>query len=158
MADFVVTFVFQQNNTMIQVKSFCFNSFDENTYVLYDETNECIIIDPGCHLPAEEKEISEFIESKHLNPVRLINTHCHIDHILGNAYISRKYNLELEIHTNEIKVLESSLYVSKMYQIQFNESPAPKKFHPRKRYHKIREFRVDRIVHPWSQSRKFNFL
>ena len=113
---------------MIKVKSFCFNSFEENTYVLSDDTNECIIIDPGCHLVYEETELADYIETNKLKPVRLLNTHCHIDHILGNSFVARKYNLELEINDKELPVLNASGYVSEMYQIQMNPSPVPAKF------------------------------
>lgn len=110
---------------MITIKSFTFNSFEENTYILYDETGECIIIDPGCHLDFEENELSDFISENNLTPIKLINTHCHIDHILGNAYVSEKYGLLPKINREEIRVLESSVYVSQMYQIQLTPSPQP---------------------------------
>jgi glyoxylase-like metal-dependent hydrolase (beta-lactamase superfamily II) len=110
------------------IKSFYFNSFEENTYVISDSTGECIIIDPGCHMREEELEIAEYIASRNLSPVRLLNTHCHIDHILGNHFISTKYHLELEANQLELPVLESSSYVSKLYQINMNPSPVPTLF------------------------------
>jgi glyoxylase-like metal-dependent hydrolase (beta-lactamase superfamily II) len=113
---------------MIKVKSFCFNSFEENTYVLSDETNECVIIDPGCHLIYEESELAEYIQINNLKPVRLLNTHCHIDHILGNSFVAGKYGLILEINDRELPVLSAAGYVSEMYQIQLNPSPEPGNF------------------------------
>ena len=83
---------------MIHVAAFTFNPFQENTYILYDETKECIIIDPGCYTENERKQIRAFIKKEGLKPVRLINTHCHLDHICGNAFIAREYNLVLEAH------------------------------------------------------------
>ena len=108
---------------MITIKSFCFNSFEENTYVISDATGECIIIDPGCHLKDEEKELTNYISGHNLMPVRLLNTHCHIDHILGNSFVARRYELKLEANEKELPVLSSSEYVSSMYQIQLNPSP-----------------------------------
>lgn len=87
----------------MQVASFTFNDFSENTYVLYDETKECAIIDPGCFKAHEQKQLTGFIEEHQLTPVLLVNTHCHIDHILGNSYISNKYNLPLHLHKDELK-------------------------------------------------------
>lgn len=113
---------------MIAVKSFCFNSFEENTYILSDETGECVIIDPGCHLADEEIELSDFISSKGLKPVKLLNTHCHIDHILGNSYVSKKYNLKPEYHKLEVPVMDSANYVSQLYKINFSPSPEPAGF------------------------------
>lgn len=112
----------------MEVAVFTFNAFAENTYVLYDETNECIIIDPGCNNAEERELISSFIKEKSLRPVRLINTHCHIDHVLGNKFISGKYDLELEAHEGEADVLKYQSHVSQMYAINYDESPAITKY------------------------------
>jgi len=88
---------------MITVKTFVFNPFQVNTYLLFDETGECVIIDPGCMEEYEEIQLLGFIETKKLRPVRLLNTHAHIDHIAGNKYISRKYNLTLEVHKDSLR-------------------------------------------------------
>ncbi|HFA49489.1 MAG TPA: MBL fold metallo-hydrolase [Bacteroidetes bacterium] len=106
-----------------------FNPFQENTYVLYDGTKECIIIDPGCYENSEKLELDNFIASSNLTPVRLINTHCHIDHVFGNAFVGKRYGLELEIHKGELPVLEACPQVSQFYGIPYAEpSPAPGRF------------------------------
>jgi glyoxylase-like metal-dependent hydrolase (beta-lactamase superfamily II) len=84
------------------IHSFCFGPFSENTYVVYDESRECLIIDPGCSRPDEEKELQDFIESNFLKPVRLIQTHAHIDHILGNLFVYKTYHLLPEMHPFEL--------------------------------------------------------
>lgn len=86
----------------MQVAQFTFNDFAENTYVLYDETNQCAIVDPGCHKASEQQELTAFIASHHLKPVLLLNTHCHIDHVLGNAFVAQKYDLALHLHQQEL--------------------------------------------------------
>lgn len=93
---------------MLQVKKFVFNLFQVNTYLLFDESKECIIIDAGCREPVEEQRIAGFIEMKGLKPVRLVNTHCHIDHIAGNAFIAKKYNLKLEAHPAGVHFIRHS--------------------------------------------------
>lgn len=108
---------------MIHVASFAFNPFQENTYILYDETKECIIIDPGCYTANEQKRLEAFIAKEELKPVRLINTHCHLDHICGNAFVSRKYGLALEAHRGEQVVLDASVDHGRMYGFQFEPSP-----------------------------------
>ena len=108
---------------MIEIISFTFNPFQENTYILYDETKECVIIDPGCYTPEEKKEMTEKISSLGLKPIRLINTHCHLDHIFGNKYIADTYKLQLEIHQKEIPVLESAPSVGEAYGVPFETSP-----------------------------------
>jgi len=108
---------------MIYIKTFTFNAFQENTFVVYNDNKESIIIDPGCSNSNEQDTLIAFIESEELMPVRLINTHCHIDHVLGNSFIAEKYNLKLEAHSLEKEVLNSCEMVSKMYGIPYDKSP-----------------------------------
>lgn len=114
---------------MLQIHTFTFNAFQENTYILENtDTKDCIIIDPGCSDVNERKRLSTFIEKEGLKPVRLINTHCHIDHVLGNQYVHDTYGLDLEAHEGEIPVLESCVQVSAMYGISYTPSPAIKSY------------------------------
>lgn len=92
---------------MIHLKSFTFNPFQENTYVAWDETNEAIVIDPGCSNPSERQELSDFITSEGLKIVKLLNTHCHIDHVLGNYFVQKTYGVSLHIHEKDIPVLKA---------------------------------------------------
>ena len=107
----------------MEVAVFTFNAFAENTYVLFDKTNDCVIVDPGCNSKEEQDLLVGFINSKDLKPVKLVNTHCHIDHILGNAFISEKYGLELIAHRGEIPVLAAGKMTSDMYGIKYDPSP-----------------------------------
>ncbi len=114
---------------MTQVQYFTFSPFSENSYVLYDDTKECIIVDPGCYTAAERKKLSDFITNKQLKPVRLLNTHCHLDHIFGNKYVADTYGLDLEIHEGEIPVLEAAPMAAQMYGVNdMQPSPAPSRF------------------------------
>jgi glyoxylase-like metal-dependent hydrolase (beta-lactamase superfamily II) len=111
---------------MITIKSFPFNPFYENTYVLSDETGECIIIDPGCHNEEECEELKAYIEKSRLKPVRLLNTHCHIDHVFGNPFVSETWKLPLEINIHDLPVLESYPKVCEMYGFPMkNLQPEP---------------------------------
>ncbi len=108
---------------------FTFNPFQENTYLVFDETKECAIIDPGCFEAHERIELDKFIQDNELKPVRLINTHCHLDHVFGNAFVSRTWELELEIHKGELPVLEAVPQIAKFYGMPSGElSPAPGRF------------------------------
>lgn len=82
---------------MISIKTLVFNPFAENTSILYDETGECVIVDPGCYTSEEKDHLKKVIERDNLKPVALVNTHCHIDHVLGNEFVMDEYHLELEI-------------------------------------------------------------
>jgi len=114
---------------MAVVAEFTFNPFQENTYVLYDDTKECVIIDPGCYTAGEKEQLAAFIENADLKPVLLLNTHCHLDHVFGNAFVAKKYGLDLVIHKGELPVLAAVPEVSKMYGVpNVEESPAPTKF------------------------------
>jgi hydroxyacylglutathione hydrolase len=108
---------------MLQLKIFVFNPFYENTYVLYDETSECIIIDPGCFINDEQQELAGFIAQEGLKPVRLINTHCHLDHVLGNNFVSSQWNLGLEIPANEQTVLDRYELSCQLYGIPGDIQP-----------------------------------
>ena len=107
----------------MKIHRFTFNDFAENTYVVWDETFECLIFDPGCNSLDERKQLKSFIDANCLNPVGLINTHCHIDHVLGNEFVARTYNLDLQSHEGEQVVLDACEMVSKMYGISYTPSP-----------------------------------
>lgn len=113
---------------MTKVKFFEFSPFSENTYVLYDDSKECIIIDPGCYDSREQKTLTGFIEDEGLRPVRLINTHCHIDHVFGNKYIAELYGLTLEVHRNELPVLAWLPQSAMMFGVKADPSPQPGHF------------------------------
>ncbi|MDZ4748208.1 MAG: MBL fold metallo-hydrolase [Saprospiraceae bacterium] len=112
----------------LSVHLLTFNPFQENTYIIIAPSGECIIIDPGCFDHAEQKELQAFIQENDLKPVRLINTHCHIDHILGNAFVAKTWNLGLEIHKGEIPVLAAGVSVATMYGVPYDVSPEPNSF------------------------------
>ena len=113
----------------MKIKTFTFNPFQENTYILYDKTKECIIVDPGCYTKKEKETIKEFILTNKLNPIKLINTHCHIDHILGNHFTSKLWNLDLYIHKDDLPLLENAKEISKTYGFDaYESSPNPKYF------------------------------
>ncbi|MCC8154604.1 MAG: MBL fold metallo-hydrolase [Tannerellaceae bacterium] len=92
---------------MITVKPFEFNYFSVNTFLLYDDTGEAVIIDCGCSRSEEEAEISNFITNNNLTIKRLLCTHMHMDHILGNAFIYHTYGLSPEAHRTEVEQLPS---------------------------------------------------
>ena len=113
---------------MVNIKEFTFNPFQENTYILYDNTKDCAIVDPGCSNKEEEQKLKDFIESNDLNPVKLLNTHCHIDHILGNNFVNKQYGLLPEYHIKEKPILEGAKQMATLYGMSYKESPEAEKF------------------------------
>ncbi|MEL6560265.1 MAG: MBL fold metallo-hydrolase [Bacteroidota bacterium] len=92
---------------MIKIKSFVFNPFAENTFVVYDETKQAIIIDPGCYEVSEQETLKTFIESEELKVVKLVNTHCHVDHVLGNHFVKTTFGVPLVMHESDLQTLQS---------------------------------------------------
>jgi len=113
---------------MITIKIFVFNSFQTNTYLLYDETLHAVIIDAACYQEEEKREISQFIESEKITPVKLLNTHLHIDHVLGNAFITAKYGIEPEVHPGGLMLLKTAPEFASVFGIKFNNQSLPTHF------------------------------
>ncbi len=111
---------------MIKVKVFTFNLFSENTIVIWDdETKESAIIDPGTLTSEEENILSDFILANNLNVKYLINTHCHIDHILGCKFVKKKYNPVYYAPEKDIPLLEHAQQQAQMFDIILEEPPKP---------------------------------
>ncbi|HNW88889.1 MAG TPA: MBL fold metallo-hydrolase [Bacteroidales bacterium] len=94
---------------MLTIKTFQFNDFGVNTYVLSNENNECVIIDPGCYTPAEQKSFDDFLETSKLKIEKLLITHCHVDHILGVAHLEDKFGAGAWIHPAGKEFLRASV-------------------------------------------------
>lgn len=105
---------------MLKIKSFVFSAIQENTYLLYNEFNQCAIIDPGCYFDAEEEVLTQFIKDNSLTVIHLLNTHCHLDHIFGNKYVAETYSLTPQIHKKEEQVLAFAPTSGLMYDMPFD--------------------------------------
>jgi hydroxyacylglutathione hydrolase len=102
-----------------------FNPFQENTYVVYDETNEGVIVDPGCYDAHEKRELADFVNDNTLHVKLLLNTHCHIDHILGNAFVKEKFNVKLYVHATEEFVLNAQKILAPHYGMHMYQESKP---------------------------------
>lgn len=112
----------------MQVKVFTFNPFQENTYVLYDHSKECMIIDPGCFVASEDKVLFDFISSNQLKPVAIVNTHCHIDHVFGVNSVKQKYQIPFYCHKGEVDGLRRIPDYAPMYGMQVQAIDEPNDF------------------------------
>ena len=114
---------------MIQIQKFTFNPFSENTFVILDdEPKEAMIIDPGCSDEYDEKTLSEFISSKELQVLYLINTHCHIDHIFGCKFVKEKYNSIFLAPEDDLPLLQNAVAQAQMFGVEIENPPMPDKF------------------------------
>lgn len=112
------------------VTSFTFNAFQENTYIIEDEkTSQAIIIDPGCHSDAERSEIMQHLELHGYEISAIINTHCHADHVFGNAFLKKQFpRAPLYIHKNELPLLTNYPSFAAMFGVAAEPSPEPDAF------------------------------
>ena len=99
-----------------------FNAFSENTYVVYDPAGECVIIDPGCYDDDEKTELKNFIKVNGLKVTALINTHCHVDHVLGNCFVKNTFGVNLKIHKDDLQTLKANEMVAPIYGYPAYES------------------------------------
>ncbi len=110
---------------MFAVKAFTFSPVQENTYILYNEQKTAFIIDPGCYFDEERDELASFLKQTELQPIQLLNTHCHLDHVFGNKWIYETYGLELHLHTNEKQVLDFAPASGLMWNLPFDNYNGP---------------------------------
>ncbi|TDO20029.1 MBL fold metallo-hydrolase [Pedobacter duraquae] len=113
---------------MINIKQFAFNPYRENTYVLFDESGSCVIIDPGMYDGNEQNEFVSFIKSAGLTPVLLLNTHCHIDHVLGNKFVFDNWGLKPQFNRGELPILQAIPGYAPQMGMNYELSPEPEVF------------------------------
>ena len=105
---------------MVNVERFVMRRFDENAYVVYDETGDCVLVDCGCIEKEEYGQIVSFIETNELKVTRLICTHFHIDHIIGNAFFAQRYGVRPEVNPNDQRLV--SIIDYQAMALDFTES------------------------------------
>lgn len=114
---------------MIQIQKFTFNLFSENTFVLWDdESKECAIVDPGCSDSSEEQILEKFITENNLTVKYLINTHCHIDHILGCEFVKNKFNPIYLAPELDIPLLQNAKMQASFVGMDFSFSILPDEY------------------------------
>lgn len=107
---------------MLSVKTFIFNELQENTYVVYNEAKECVIIDAGNHHKFENEALLNYIDENKLKPKMLLNTHSHIDHVMGNAVIADKYDIPLAAHAIEKPFYDKVWIYAAAFGINFDQN------------------------------------
>ncbi len=112
----------------MQIEKFTFNPFQVNSYIIYDHTGECLIIDASCYNKTEIKEIEEFISGNDLKPVMIINTHGHVDHLPGNAYLAEKYSIEVALNKDDLFLVENAVQQGLFFGFEISKPPVPSVF------------------------------
>ncbi len=109
----------------MEIKKFVFNGFQENTYLIYDETGECAIIDPGCVSIHEHEELKLFIHDNGLKVTRLLNTHLHVDHVLGNSFVYETFGVSPEAHEGDVPMYKITREYAKQFGMEVKKDPPP---------------------------------
>jgi len=107
------------------IKSFTFNPFQENTYVLFNEARQALIVDPGMYFPHEFDEFYQYLELHQLQPQMLLNTHTHLDHLFGNASVFQRFSIPFAFHEADRPVFDAATSAGALYGLSFEKSPEP---------------------------------
>ncbi len=107
----------------MNIKTFTVNGFAVNSFLLYDDSHECLIIDPGYYEQHEKDRLLRFIAENELIPVRVLNTHCHVDHILGNRYVCEQFHIPLSIHEQDQFLLNRASQMGEIFGFKVDSSP-----------------------------------
>ncbi len=115
---------------MIKIKKFTFNPFSENTYIVWDEeTREAAVVDPGMFDESEQNEFDDFIKENSIKLKHIINTHCHIDHILGCKFVKDNYSVDYYVPEKDVPLIEFAKAQAGMFNLSLNDDvPKPDKF------------------------------
>ncbi|NPA45282.1 MAG: MBL fold metallo-hydrolase [Chlorobi bacterium] len=105
----------------MQIHRLVFSPFEVNTYIISDKSKECVIIDPACYNKQEQEYLIKFLKENDLKPVKLLNTHCHLDHVFGNKFVSDTFNLKAEAHKDEDFNISNALNSASIYGLDMDE-------------------------------------
>ncbi|MCF8377965.1 MAG: MBL fold metallo-hydrolase [Bacteroidales bacterium] len=113
---------------MIHIKTFVFNAFSVNTYLIYNEQKECIIIDAACNSADEISKLEKCIESNDLTLIALANTHGHMDHLAGIKYFKEKYNIPFYLAKEDEFLVGSAVSHAALFGLKIEQPPYPDKY------------------------------
>jgi hydroxyacylglutathione hydrolase len=110
---------------MLHIQPFTFNPFSENTYLVWDDSLACVVIDPGCADRSEQQALAQFMAAQNLKLELVLNTHCHIDHVFGNRWLVDTYKVPLAAHRKDLMNLNGAVPYAHMMGMSFDPSPEP---------------------------------
>jgi len=108
---------------MIQIKVFYVNELRVCCYLLWDETKEAILVDPGCYSFSEQERLIKFVDKEKLRPLYVVNTHAHFDHVMGNAFVCQTWGIKTYIHTKEQFALEHADRYCRVFGMEIMKPP-----------------------------------
>lgn len=143
---------------MLKIQSFEFNPFNENTYLLWDDESKITaVIDPGCYDDYEKDELKNFIEENNLIAALLLNTHCHIDHILGVSFIKENYDVKYLIPEKDLPLHKNAVLQGEMFGFDLEVLPEPDEFISEDKLIKIGQDQLKPLFTPGHTAGEFCF-
>ena len=113
----------------MKIKQFVFNPFGVNCYIISNDAGDSILIDPSVSNVCEQASLSDYIKSENLKVCRVLNTHLHLDHVLGNAFAERTFGIKAEAHKDDTFLLDMQQEQAQMFGLPCNDpAPALEKF------------------------------
>ncbi len=113
---------------MLSFKKFVFNPFGVNTYLLFNETKEAVIIDAANSSASENKELLDFVKRNKLSIKYLLNTHCHVDHMMGNAFCKKEFGADFLAHKEEVPLIERAVEMGAAFGMSVEKPEHPDGF------------------------------
>lgn len=110
---------------MIAFQNFVFNELGVNSFVLYDNTQQCIVVDPGCNTDNQRNELISFINSHKLKTAYIINTHGHFDHVFGNSWAKSVFDCPLLMHKDDLPLIENADKYAGIFGFHISKPPLP---------------------------------
>ncbi len=133
---------------MLYTRSFTFNPFQENTYIIYNELKQCWIVDPGMYSSEEVSSFTSYISAENLVPQAIINTHTHLDHIFGVNALKDLYKIPFGIHKSDLPVLQGAAGSAMLFGFDFKDAPEPDFFIEEGKPYSLGDDKVDILFVP----------
>ncbi len=108
----------------MKIACLTFNPIQENTYILWDESRECVIVDAGNSNPREDAALDNFILKEQLKPVMAVNTHGHFDHTLGVCHLKERYNIPFALSRREQFLLDTASVSGEVFGVRIGAMPS----------------------------------
>ena len=103
---------------MLRIETHVFNAFQVNTYLIINEKGTCLVVDPAFYSPEEVRTFDHYLTSNELQVIGQVNTHCHVDHVLGVRHMQTRYNCPLRAHPEEAQLLQNAPLMGEIYGLQ----------------------------------------
>jgi hydroxyacylglutathione hydrolase len=113
---------------MIKLQNFVFNELGVNGFILYGNTQECVLIDPGFNSPKEQIQYTDFIAQNNLRPACIINTHGHFDHVFGNKMLKSLYQCPILMHHDDLNLIENIDKYAGIFGFVVDKAPTPDRY------------------------------